>query len=152
VAGAAEQVIDELGPVEWVVVEGQGSLLHPAYSGVTLGLLHGSRPDAMILCHHVGRTGIDGYGIPLPPLRDLVQLYETAAGWIQEAPVVGLALNGVGAAPGALAALATQFEAETGLPAADPMTGAERLVAGARAAAGRRGERTATSDSRLGPR
>jgi uncharacterized NAD-dependent epimerase/dehydratase family protein len=149
VAGAAEQIIDELGPVEWAVVEGQGSLIHPAYSGVTLGLLHGSRPDAMILCHHVGRTRIDGYGVPLPPLRELVRLYETAAGWVQRAPVVGLALNGVGAEPGALAALAAQFEAETGLPAADPLIGAERLVAGVRAA---RGERTAASSPRLGPR
>ncbi len=139
VAGAAEQVIDELGPVEWVVVEGQGSLLHPAYSGVTLGLLHGARPDAMILCHHVGRTRIDGYGVPLPGMAELVHLYETAAAWVAPAPVVGLALNGVGAPPGALSALAAAFEAETGRPAVDPMVGADRLVEALRAEAQRLG-------------
>jgi uncharacterized NAD-dependent epimerase/dehydratase family protein len=135
IAGATEAVVDELGGVEWAVVEGQGSLLHPAYSGVTLGLLHGARPDAMILCHHVGRSQIDGYGIPIPPLPALIELYETAAAWVKRAPVVGVALNAVGAAPGAAADLAAEFEAETGLPAADPMTGAERLVAAVRAVA-----------------
>ncbi len=128
IAGATEAIVDELGPVDWAVVEGQGSLLHPAYSGVTLGLLHGARPDAMILCHHVGRTQIDGYGIPIPPLPALIELYEMAAAWVKPAPVVGVALNQVGAAPGAAAALAAEFEAETGLPAADPMVEAERLV------------------------
>jgi uncharacterized NAD-dependent epimerase/dehydratase family protein len=132
VAGATEQLIDDLGPVEWAVVEGQGSLLHPAYSGVTLGLLHGARPDAMILCHHVGRTRIDGYDVALPPLPELVRLYETAAAWVQRAPVVGLALNGHGAAPGALSALAAEFETVTGLPAADPLVDAGRLVNAAR--------------------
>ena len=137
IAGATEAIVDELGPVDWAVVEGQGSLLHPAYSGVTLGLLHGAQPDAMILCHHVGRTRIDGYGIPIPPLPALVELYETAAAWVKPAPVVGLALNAVGAPPGATAALAAEFEAETGLPAADPMVGAERLVAAIQAVAAR---------------
>jgi uncharacterized NAD-dependent epimerase/dehydratase family protein len=139
IAGATEAVVDELGPVAWAVVEGQGSLLHPAYSGVTLGLLHGAQPDAMILCHHVGRRQIDGYGIPIPPLLALIELYETAAAWVKPAPVVGLALNAVGAAPGAAAELAAEFEAETGLPAADPMVGAERLVAAAQAVATKRG-------------
>lgn len=139
IAGATEQVIDELGPVAWAVVEGQGSLLHPAYSGVTLGLLHGARPDAMILCHHVGRTRIDGYGVPLPGMAELVHLYETAAAWVAPAPVVGLALNGVGAPPGALSALAAAFEAETGRPAVDPMVGADRLVEALRAEAQRLG-------------
>lgn len=139
IAGATEQVIEELGPVAWAVVEGQGSLLHPAYSGVTLGLLHGARPDAMILCHHVGRTRIDGYGVPLPAMAELVHLYETAAAWVAPARVVGLALNGVGAPSGALSALARAFEAETGLPAVDPMVGAERLVESARAEALRLG-------------
>jgi uncharacterized NAD-dependent epimerase/dehydratase family protein len=132
VAGATEQLIDELGPVAWAVVEGQGSLLHPAYSGVTLGLLHGARPDAMILCHHVGRTRIDGYDVNLPPLPEIVRLYEAAAAWVQPAPVVGLALNGHGASPEALAALAAGFEAATGLPAVDPLVHAGRLVTAAR--------------------
>ena len=132
VAGATEQLIDDLGPVAWAVVEGQGSLLHPAYSGVTLGLLHGARPDAMILCHHVGRRRIDGYDVTLPPLPEIVRLYETAAAWVQPAPVVGVALNGHGANPGALSELAAEFEAVTGLPAVDPLADAGRLVKAAR--------------------
>ncbi len=132
VAGATEQLIDDLGPVEWVVVEGQGSLLHPAYSGVTLGLLHGALPDAMILCHHLGRSRIQGYDVPLPPLSAVREMYEEAAAWIKPAPVVGVALNGHGAPPGALAALAAEIGAEMGLPAVDPLVEPGRLVEAAR--------------------
>lgn len=148
VAGATEELIDELGPVAWAVVEGQGSLLHPAYSGVTLGLLHGARPDAMILCHHVGRTRIEGYEVPLPPLPGLVRIYEEAAAWVKPAPVVGVALNGHGAPPGAVAALAAEFEAATGRPAADPLRQAGRLVAAIRAEAARLEEGRAAARSR----
>lgn len=132
VAGAAEEIIDDLGAVEWAVVEGQGSLFHPAYSGVTLGLLHGARPDAMILCHHVGRTRIEGYGVRLPRLPEIVRVYEMAAAWVKPAPVIGLALNGHGAEAGVLSKLAAEFEAETGLPAVDPLRDARRLVDQAR--------------------
>lgn len=128
IAGATEQIIDDCGPVEWVVVEGQGSLLHPAYSGVTLGLLHGARPDAMILCHHVGRTRIEGYEVPLRGPADLIHLYEEAAGWIRPAPVAGFALNGQGAPPAAFAAYAARARAETGLVAVDPFVDAASLV------------------------
>ncbi len=132
IAGATEQIIDDLGPVAWAVVEGQGSLLHPAYSGVTLGLLHGARPDAMIVCHHVGRTRIEGYEIPLPGPGELVRLHEEAARWVRSAPVAGFALNGHGAAPGALAEVAARVRAETGLPAVDPLVDAAPLVAALR--------------------
>ena len=61
-------------------VEGQGALGHPAYSGVTLGLLHGWQPDVLVLCHRAGATEIDDYpGAPIPPLRELVETYERAA-------------------------------------------------------------------------
>jgi uncharacterized NAD-dependent epimerase/dehydratase family protein len=128
VAGAAEELVDDHRDADWVVVEGQGSLLHPAYSGVTLGLLHGVRPDALVICHHVGRTRIDGYDVPLPGPGALCRLYETAAAWVQPAPVVGFALNGVGVEPGELADYATRVERETGVPAVDPLTDAGRLV------------------------
>jgi len=128
IAGATEQIIDDLGAVDWAVVEGQGSLLHPAYSGVTLGLLHGARPDAMILCHHVGRARIEGYEVPLPAPGELVRLYAEAARWVKPAPIAGFALNGHGAAPGALAEYAARVGAETGLPAVDPLADAGPLV------------------------
>jgi uncharacterized NAD-dependent epimerase/dehydratase family protein len=93
-AGATEQlVLEAIESAEWVFVEGQGSLLHPGYSGVTLALLHGSAPDAMILVHQAGQTVIDEYTVPIPTLDQVVRIYEEAAGWIKPARVVGIALN-----------------------------------------------------------
>ncbi|HEY6016253.1 MAG TPA: DUF1611 domain-containing protein, partial [Gaiellaceae bacterium] len=81
IAGAAEQLVVEGaargGELLWV--EGQGSILHPVYSGVTLGLFHGSTPHLLVLCHEPGRTEIEGVGggpHPIPPLRELVDLHE----------------------------------------------------------------------------
>ena len=79
---------------QWLFVEGQGSLIHPAYSSVTMGLLHGSKPDAIILCHEVGRTHVHGYEHkPLPSLNELIDLIETGAAWQKPAQVVGISLN-----------------------------------------------------------
>ena len=124
-AGAAERLVVEghaRGGEELLVVEGQGSLVHPAYAGVTLGLLHGSAPHALVLCHLAGATEIDGYpGHPLPPLGELIELYERASLPLRRARVTALALNtrhlGEEAARDAIAAA----EAETGLPADDPV-------------------------------
>jgi uncharacterized NAD-dependent epimerase/dehydratase family protein len=122
-AGAAERlVVDgaERGDLLWV--EGQGALLHPAYSGVTLGLIHGSAPHVFVLCHKAGATEIEGYpGHPLPSLSELIELHERIALPLRPARVACLALNtdGLGddAARQAIAAAAE----ETGLPADDPV-------------------------------
>src|SRR5438874_5766701 len=84
VAGMVEQmVLDFINSYDWVFVEGQGSLNHPGYSPVTLGLIHGSLPDAMIFSHIVGTTHIDGYeNCPLLPLPRLIQINEEAMSWI----------------------------------------------------------------------
>jgi uncharacterized NAD-dependent epimerase/dehydratase family protein len=142
VAGAAERLVVEGrergGDLLWV--EGQGSLQHPVYSGVALGLYHGSVPHLLVLCHEVGRTEIEGAGggpHPIPPLRELVELHERLALPARPARVAAIALNtrAVGEEE-ARAAIAAAVE-ETGLPADDPVRfGAAGLVDAVLAAAG----------------
>ncbi|HKT45698.1 MAG TPA: DUF1611 domain-containing protein [Gaiellaceae bacterium] len=134
IAGAAERLVVEGarrgGELLWI--EGQGSLVHPVYSGVTLGLYHGSAPHLLVLCHESGRDEVEGAGggpHPLPSLRELVELHERLALPKRRAKVVAVALNtrslDEDAARAAVAAAAT----ETGLPADDPVRfGAARLV------------------------
>jgi D-glutamate N-acetyltransferase len=123
-AGAAERLVVEGSRRggELLFVEGQGSLCHPAYSGVTLGLIHGAAPHAFVLCHHAGATEIEGYsGHTLPSLSELVELHERIALSVRPAKVACLALNTAGlddeAARIAIAAVAE----ETGLPSDDPV-------------------------------
>jgi uncharacterized NAD-dependent epimerase/dehydratase family protein len=135
VAGAAERLVVEGhergGELLWV--EGQGSLVNPVYSGVTLGLFHGSVPHKLVLCHEVGRDEIEGCGggpHPIPPLAELVDLHERISLPARPARVVAVALNTRRCATdeAARAAIAAA-EAETGLPADDPIRfGAAKLV------------------------
>jgi uncharacterized NAD-dependent epimerase/dehydratase family protein len=116
------------GELLWV--EGQGSLVHPAYSGVTLGLFHGSVPHALVLCHRAGTTEVEGYpGHPLPSLSDLVRLHEAMSLPARRAKVVAVALNTAGLDEDAAAKAVSDAALETGLPTADPVrTGAESLL------------------------
>jgi uncharacterized NAD-dependent epimerase/dehydratase family protein len=123
-AGAAEQlVLDGVargGKVLWV--EGQGSLLHPQYSGVTLGLLHGSAPHAFVLCHIAGQAFVDdNERFPMPSLAELVELHERCALIARPARVAAIALNTRGLDETAARAAIAAAEAETGLPADDPV-------------------------------
>ena len=125
---AAAQPGERGGEILWV--EGQGALLHPAYSGVTLGLIHGSVPHAFVLCHLAGTTEIEGYpGHPLRTLSELVELHERIALPRRPAKVQAIALNTRNLdEPSARAAIASA-ETETGLPADDPVRfGAARLA------------------------
>src|SRR5204862_342623 len=85
IAGASEWLVLEAAKdADIILVEGQGSLIHPGYSGVTLGLLHGCCPDALILCHQATRQYIGDYHgrepwVKIPPLAELVGCYERAA-------------------------------------------------------------------------
>ncbi len=124
ISGAAEQLVVEGrrrgGELLWV--EGQGSLVHPAYSGVTLGLYHGSVPHVLVLCHRAGATEIEGSpGHPIPPLRQLVELHERMSLPRRPSRVVALALNTAGLDDRAARAAIDAASDETGLPAADPV-------------------------------
>jgi uncharacterized NAD-dependent epimerase/dehydratase family protein len=124
-AGAAERLVVEGAARggKLLFVEGQGSLVHPMYSGVTLGLVHGAAPHAFVLCHRAGADEIEGSpGHPIPPLADLVELHERISLPIRPARVVCIALN-TGALErdeDARAAIAAAAD-ETGLPADDPV-------------------------------
>lgn len=95
VAGAAEALSPANEPDHWDIVEGQGSLFHPAYAGVTLGLLHGSQPDAMVLCHDPTRKTLNGFPhVPIVSLEDAMAAYVSAAKLTNpEARFVGISLN-----------------------------------------------------------
>ena len=131
-AGATERLVVEggrRGDLLWV--EGQGALLHPLYSGVTLGLMHGSVPHAYILCHEAGRTEIEGAAGDhrIPPLSELVELHERISLPVRPARVVAVALNTRSSEEDAARAAVDEAEAETGLPADDPVRfGAGRLL------------------------
>lgn len=94
VNGAAEKLVLANQHHDVIVVEGQGSLFHPRYSCVTLGLLHGAIPDGLILCYEMGRKAIYNMPeFPLPPLRQVKEFYEAAAGIMHPCWVIGIAVN-----------------------------------------------------------
>ena len=142
---AVDAVVSDFlaGAAEWLVVEGarrggkllfvegQGSLVHPLYSGVTLGLVHGSAPHVFVLCHAAGATEIEGSpGHSIPPLTELIELHERISLPARKAKVVCIAVNtaAIASDDAARAAIAT-IAKETGLPADDPVRfGAQHLL------------------------
>ena len=143
IAGAAEKMVcDAAETSDYVIVEGQGSLTHPGFSGVTLGLLHGTGPQLMVLCHDAARPVMKGYeqeGLRVRSLSDCVRIYEDAAAWRRRpghelARVVAVALNTARLSGDLARAAITEAGGQTNLPAADPVrdgaVGAD-LLAGA---------------------
>ena len=123
-AGAAERLVVEGARRggELLFVEGQGSLVHPAYSGVTMGLIHGAVPHAFVLCHLAGATAVEGFpGHPLPPLPDLIALYERSALPVRPAWVAAIALNTHELGEQSAREAIIETQAETGLPVDDPV-------------------------------
>jgi uncharacterized NAD-dependent epimerase/dehydratase family protein len=131
-AGAAEWLVVEGARRggEVLFVEGQGSLVHPAYSGVTLGLIHGSAPHAFVLCHVAGATEIEGApGHRLPSLAELVDLHERISLPARPARVAAIALNTRDLDDDAALEAIAAAETETGLPTDDPVRfGAAKLL------------------------
>jgi uncharacterized NAD-dependent epimerase/dehydratase family protein len=126
--GTVEWLVEEgerLG--DWVIVEGQGSLDHPAYSAVTLGLIHGATPHAMILVHKAGLAAHDfdhlpERSFPIAPLRPFIDLHERIAGTLAPSRVVGVAVNTSAYADEAEARrIVGAVAVDTGLPTADPV-------------------------------
>jgi uncharacterized NAD-dependent epimerase/dehydratase family protein len=126
---------------DWVFVEGQGSLDHPAYSAVTLGLIHGCTPQAMIMCHKPGLEGhdwdhIEGREFPLRPLPEFIHMHEQVAALVAPSKVVGIGLNtSLIRDDDEARRVISATAAETGLPADDPVRfGPGRLFAAVRPA------------------
>ena len=132
-AGAAERLVVEGSQRgDLLFVEGQGSIVHPQFSGVALGLLHGSAPHALVLCHMAGETEIEGCpGHSIPPLTELVELHERLALPARPAKVAAIALNTRRLDEQQARQAMAEAESETGLPADDPVRfGPARLLDG----------------------
>jgi uncharacterized NAD-dependent epimerase/dehydratase family protein len=130
-AGAIEWLTPDNDPEHWDLIEGQGSLFHPSYSGVTLALIHGGQPDALVLCHEPTRAHMRG--LPeyrLPSLEALRDLSLEMAGMVNPGVrVTGVSINTAGLGEAAALDHLAQVEARTGLPTVDPFRqGAARLV------------------------
>jgi uncharacterized NAD-dependent epimerase/dehydratase family protein len=122
-AGAVERMIEERADHDYLFVEGQGSITHPAYSAVTCGILHGAMPDSLVLSHEAGRDAIRKYeSFPMPTPAEYVDLYESLAAPVHETEVVAGALNtrSVEGEENAREAV-TGFADDIGAPATDPV-------------------------------
>jgi uncharacterized NAD-dependent epimerase/dehydratase family protein len=132
IAGAAEQLVVEGAARggELLMVEGQGAITHPAYSGVTLGLIHGSAPHVYVLCHQAGSHSHEGFDQhPFPSLAELVELHERISLPLRPAKVAAVALNTRRLDDRDARRAIEEAAAETGLPADDPVRfGADRLL------------------------
>jgi uncharacterized NAD-dependent epimerase/dehydratase family protein len=131
ISGAAETLSPDNDPEHWDVIEGQGSLMHASYAGVTLGLLHGSQPDAIVLCHEPTRPHMRGTPhIPMPDLQTVIDA-NIAAGRLfnPEIRCIGVSVNTSGLSEEDGKRYLAETEARLGLPCVDAYKdGAERLV------------------------
>ncbi|MDP3507876.1 MAG: DUF1611 domain-containing protein [Candidatus Melainabacteria bacterium] len=121
-AGATEMMVLEAAqeaPV--VLVEGQGSLAHPGFSGVTMALVHGSCPQAMIMCHRPSRTHIKGTNFAISDLNRLIATYELMAAYMRPSKVIAVALNTSDLSESEAQAAIAEVGAETKLPTTDPV-------------------------------
>lgn len=123
IAGAAEQlVLDAAAGADIVLVEGQGSITHPGYSGVTVGLMHGSMPHALVMCAQPSRDHITNMPwAKIPSLSEVIRLHEDLSRPVRPAPVIAIALNTYDLSTKAALAAIVRVAEETGLPVTDPV-------------------------------
>ena len=120
VNGATEALIRRLSHHETLLIEGQGSLSHPSFSGVTLGLLHGCAPHGLIFCHEMGRTHVKGLNnVPLQPIERLIKAYEETASLRHPSRVIGIGINTRNATAEEANAEKKRLTDEFGLPVCD---------------------------------
>jgi uncharacterized NAD-dependent epimerase/dehydratase family protein len=132
-AGAAEMLSPDGPSQHWDVIEGQGSLFHPSYAAVSLGLLHGSQPDVLVVCHQAGRTHILGKSdYPLPSLEETIDLnLRLGSRTNPDIRCAGVSLNTSQLEEGPARELLAMQSQRLGMPVADPIRGGaefERLV------------------------
>ena len=133
VAGAAEVLSPDNDTGHWDIIEGQGSLYHPAYAAVTLGLLHGSQPDAIVLCHDPKRTTIEEYpDYPIPPLDTVIDGYLRVGALTNRAiRCIGISINSSELSAAEWGAYRASLERELALPVCDPLRGGVAPLAAA---------------------
>jgi uncharacterized NAD-dependent epimerase/dehydratase family protein len=130
ISGAVEWLAPAAAPGHWDLIEGQGSLFHPSFAGVSLGLLHGAQADAFVICHEPTRRTMRGVAHPLPAIADVIEL-TMRCGALTNPDIrpVGIAINTEKLTPDAAAALIEETERAHGLPATDPIRfGVEGIV------------------------
>jgi uncharacterized NAD-dependent epimerase/dehydratase family protein len=131
VAGAAEVLSPDNDPDHWDLIEGQGSLFHPGYAGVTLGLLHGSQPDAIVLCHEATRTAIERWpDYPIPNIPSVIERYLSDGRLTNPAiRCIGASINTSALSEDERERYMSDLSSEIGLPCVDPMIdGVARIV------------------------
>ncbi len=150
VSGAAEQLVLDVAPsIEFTFVEGQGSIIHPAFAAVTYGLMFGCAPDLLVLCHDVERRVVGEFDVPIPDLKTLAHLYESTLAPIKAAPCVAVALNTSALSAAQAQAHILAAQAQTGLPTDDVVRfGGAKLWQAVHAGAQRIPKRRAGQDVR----
>lgn len=122
ISGAVEWIAPAAGPDHWDLIEGQGSLFHPSFAGVSLGLLHGAQPDAFVVCHEPSRTRMRGVAHPLPSIAEVIEL-TVRCGRLTNPDIrpVGIAINTQAHGEAEARALLEAAEKAHSLPATDPI-------------------------------
>jgi uncharacterized NAD-dependent epimerase/dehydratase family protein len=122
ISGAAEWLSPAAEPHHWDMIEGQGSMFHPSFAGVSLGLLHGAQPDAFVVCHEPSRKTMRGVGFPLPSIQHVIDI-TVRCGSLTNPGIrpVGIALNTASMDKDSARDYLERLERDHSLPATDPM-------------------------------